>query len=44
MSGIIKNIFGKSTLLISNFSKPPQMAAHVFLYLKQNNYKHVINF
>ena len=30
MSGIIKNIFGRSTLSVSNFSKPPQMAA---LYL-----------
>ena len=30
MSGIIKNIFGRSTLSVSNLSKPPQMAA---LYL-----------
>ena len=34
MSGIIKNIFGRSTLSVSNFSKPSQMAALVFSYLK----------
>ena len=34
MSGIIKNIFGRSILSVSNFSKPPQMAALFFSYLK----------
>ena len=37
-------IFGRCTLSVSYFSKPPQMAAHVFHIWNQNKNQHVINF